>query len=67
MNFNKSKLEVLSANHDGHIRAASRALIEEKNAMVYLGSLISADGRMHAELVRRIGASKSTLKELETV
>ena len=67
MNFNESKLEVLVVNYDGYIRTGTRSIIKEKNVMIYLGSLLSADGRMCAELSRRIGASKATFKELDVI
>ena len=51
MNFNESKLEVLVVNHDGYIRTGIELFIEEKNVMIYLGSLLSADGRMYVEFV----------------
>ena len=41
--------------------------VKKKDAMVYLGSLLTAGGRIQSELSRIIGAARRVFKELETV
>lgn len=44
--FNESRLEVLAIHHDGELTIASGESIKKKEAIVYLGSLLSANGRI---------------------
>ena len=67
LSFNEGKLEVLRINYAGHLYKINGETIKEKEAMVYLGSLLSVDGRAQADLGRRIGAAKMAFKELEAV
>ena len=62
LSFNEGKLEVLRINHSGHLYKTDGDKIKEKEAMVYLGSLLSADGKVQADLGRRIGAARWLLK-----
>ena len=64
---NESKLEVLSINYDNELQPASGDLIKKKQGMIYLGSLLSSDGRTTAELNKRIGAAKQAFGDLEVV
>ena len=56
LSFNWSKLELLRVRHDGHDRLPTGKQVKEKDAMVYLGGVLSADGRVRSELSRRLGA-----------
>jgi len=67
MAFNWGKLEVLRVRHDGHIHLADGSRVKDKDAMVYLGSVLSADGRIAAELARRLGMARSAFQNLEAV
>ena len=64
MSFNGSKLEVLLVNGDDNIVAADGKALKKKDAMVYLGSLLAANGKMNFELAWRIGLAKAIFKEL---
>ena len=46
----ENKLEVVIVHYDGYVRAFNGELINEKYVIVYLGSLLSADGTMYGEL-----------------
>ena len=59
--------QLLRVRHDGHVRLPSGELVREKESMVYLGGLLSADGRMGSELSRRLGAATADFTQLEAV
>ena len=67
LQLNDSKLEVLAVGHDGQLYDGSGRPAKHKASMVYLGSLLSADGRIGAELSRRIGGAQSAFAELTRV
>ena len=57
LEFNVKKLEMMVINGDDQIFVADGARIKQKDSMVYLGSILSKDGRIAAELGRRIGSA----------
>jgi len=67
MSYNWTKLEVLRVRHDGHIIQAAGSRVKEKDAIVYLGSLLSADGSMAPELSRRLGMAMADFEALQRV
>ena len=67
LTFNWSKLELLRVRHEGHVRLPSGTNVKEKDVMVYLGGILSADGRISSELSRRLGAAAADFSQLETV
>ena len=52
-------------NYDDDVCKADGAPITKKMSMIYLGSLLSSDGRIHGELARRIGSAAAAYNELE--
>ena len=67
LQFNWSKLELLRARHEGHVHTATGERVKEKDSIVYLGGLLSADGRIHLELSRRLGMATADFSRLEVV
>ena len=67
LKLNESKLEVLTVGQDGGLITATGQTIKNKDAMVYLGSLLAADGRICSELGRRIGAADAVFNDLVRV
>ena len=65
--FNESKLEVLSVKHLGQIRTGDGSFMPSKDRLIYLGGLLSADGRVGAELSRRLGLAERTFTDLQRV
>ena len=63
--FNDKKLEILASNIEGDVFNSLGAPILQKDKIIYLGSILSADGSVHSEVGRRIGAAASVFKELE--
>ena len=55
--FNWSKLELLRVRHEGHVRLPTGKDVKEKDVLIYLGGVLSADGRVSSELARRLGAA----------
>ena len=67
LSFNNAKLAVLATNVDEDIFDAFGKPIKKKDRIVYLGSILSADGSVHSEVGRRIGAATQAFKELTRV
>ena len=65
LEFNEKKLEMMTINGNETILAANGSRIKQKDSMVYLGSILSADGRIQSELNRRIGSAGQAFNELE--
>ena len=57
---------VLNVRHDGQISGPDGALKQEAEA-IYLGGLLSADGKATRELTRRIGEAEGTFQKLSRV
>ena len=64
LSLNESKLEVLAVSHDGRLLDGQGRPIKTKSSMVYLGGLLTANGRIGPELGRRIGAATQAFSEL---
>ena len=64
LNFNWSKLEVLQVRSQEVVLKENGAAVTCKSAMKYLGSMLSADGRIDSELSRRLGAVAADFKAL---
>ena len=67
LEFNNSKLEALQIGCEEDILDEFGKVVKKKDSLVYLGSLLCADGRIHSEVSRRIGAASSAFKELDRV
>ena len=67
LSFNEGKLEVLCVNHDGVIKTMGGEDVKRKDSMVYLGGLLTADGRIGPELGRRLGMAQRVFQELQRV
>jgi len=65
MSYNWAKLEVLRVRHGGHITKEDGSHVKEKDAIVYLGSLLAADGQVDTELSRRLGMATAEFAALE--
>ena len=63
--FNNKKLEILALNVDGDVYDSTGKAIAQKDRIVYLGCILSADACVHSEVGRRIGAANAVFKELE--
>ena len=63
-----SNAEQLASNADKHLgfqlRSPSGELIPQKRSVIYLGGLLSVDGRADAELSRRLGLVHSDFRKL---
>eukprot|EP00933_Yihiella_yeosuensis_P014728 TRINITY_DN13078_c0_g1_i1.p1 TRINITY_DN13078_c0_g1~~TRINITY_DN13078_c0_g1_i1.p1 ORF type:complete len:134 (-),score=19.10 TRINITY_DN13078_c0_g1_i1:447-848(-) len=64
LKFNLDKVEVLPARCNAEIGLPNCTQVKQKEALVYLDSLINADGKMGAELSRRIGAVGADFRTL---
>jgi hypothetical protein len=58
------KLQQMNVRCEAHLRRPDGTDIEPQEQMTYLGSIISSDGRVHRELVKRLGLAQSTFREL---
>ena len=65
--FNWDKLESMPVRCENIIRKADGTLVKTKSSMVYLGSLLSNDGRIGSELARRLGMSRGDFQKLRRV
>ena len=65
LELNNKKLEMMIVNGDTDIFVGDGSRIKCKDALVYLGSFLSKDGRINVELGRRIGSAKQAFNELE--
>ena len=67
LELNNSKLEVLTLDCDDVILDDTGQPIKRKDRIIYLGSLLCADGQAHAEVSRRLGAATAAFNELHRV
>lgn len=67
LQLNQDKLEVLSVDHDGILLNRTGEPIKRKPSIVYLGSLLTSDGRITSELSRRVGLAEKTFRDLARV
>ena len=67
LTFNFSKLESMPVRCADVVQSPGGGEIPKKSSMVYLGGLISNDGKIDSELARRIGMAKSDFRSLQKV
>ena len=67
LTFNFSKLESMPVGCADVVQSPGGGEIPTKSSMVYLGGLISNDGKIDSELARRIGMAKSDFRSLQKV
>eukprot|EP00959_Pyramimonas_sp_CCMP1952_P018183 385037-Pyramimonas_sp.AAC.1 len=62
LSLNWSKVEMMRVLSNAHVVNTVGETVREKEALVYLGTQLSSDGRFGSELSRRIGAAKQYSK-----
>jgi len=67
LQFNWGKLEYLSVNTDGQFFTPTGEPIPKKDRLKYLGSLLSHDAKIGAELNQRLGAARAEFDTLSKV
>ena len=67
LSYNWSKLEVLCVRCSADIRQPNGKIVKKKDSIVYLGALITCDGRSCLELNRRIGLARADFSTLQTI
>ena len=67
LSYNWSKLEVLCVRCSVDIRQPNGNVVTKKDSIVYLGALITHDGRSCSELNRRIGLAQVDFLTLQTI
>ena len=68
MELHPSKFQLISTSESTKVSApASDTTVTVASSMVYLGSILTADGSIHRELGRRIGSAKSDFDTLAKV
>ena len=67
LTFNFSKLESMPVRCADVVHSPGGGEIPTKSSMVYLGGLISNDGKIDSELARRIGMEMSDFRSLQKV
>ena len=65
MQFNWDKLEISAVNCPPEILAENAQPIKIKSSIKYLGSILSADGRITSELSRRISMAHQDFLNLQ--
>jgi len=64
MTLHWGKTQALSVCADGGILSPQGDLVEDSGSLVYLGALLTSDGRADSELSRRIGMANGDFKRL---
>ena len=67
LSLNWSKVEMMRVRSNAHVVNSVGEIVREKEALVYLGTQLSSDGRCGSELSRRIGAAKQDFKVLDSI
>ena len=67
LTFNLAKLESMPVKCGDVVQGPGGGDIQSKDSMVYLGGLMSSDGKVDSELARRIGAAKCDFRSLQKV
>ena len=67
MSFNWSKIEAMPVRMHAALRKPDGTTVQSKDAMVYLGSVLSADGRVGSELGRRLGLAQADFMTLRRI
>ena len=61
LEFNNKKLEIFAANVEEDLFDSNGIAIKKKDRIIYLGSILSANGCVNSELGRRTGAANQAL------
>ena len=64
LELHMGKLQLLNVRCDVCLRTSDHVKIEPRSELTYLGTVISADGRLHKELGRRLGMASSEFRAL---
>eukprot|EP00959_Pyramimonas_sp_CCMP1952_P206762 4324258-Pyramimonas_sp.AAC.1 len=64
LKLNWQNVEMLRVRSNAVVKNSSGMAITCKESLIYLGTCLTADGRIAAELSRRIGAASSEFKAL---
>eukprot|EP00959_Pyramimonas_sp_CCMP1952_P176409 3686463-Pyramimonas_sp.AAC.1 len=67
LSFNWGKLELMKVRANGDIYNNAGEPIASKSSIIYLGTSLSADGRIGSELSRRLGAATQDFKVLHSI
>ena len=67
LSLNNNKVEVLTINSCGDLFKPGGDKLSANSSLIYLGSVLTRDGRIQSELGRRIGLATEAFKELEKV
>ena len=67
LQFNWKKLELMGVRSTATVLNDEGTPFENKQSLIYLGTSLSADGRVGAELGRRLGAAASDFKTLHSI
>ena len=67
MELHWGKTQALAVDSFTQLRAPNGDLIEDRDCLIYLGSLLSSDGTFESELCRRIGTAAGDFKQLQAV
>ena len=67
MSLHWGKTQALNVRSSEHLHAPDGALIKSRGSLLYLGGLITEDGRIDSELSRRIGSAASDFRLLRQV
>ena len=67
LSFNWEKLEMLSIRTSCVVQTPDGSPVKSKDSMLYLGSLLAADGRITSELGKRLGFAQSDFTALQRV
>ena len=67
LEMNWDKVELLRVRGDGRVEGPGGEPVKLAKQAVYLGALVSADGRIGGELNRRIGQASATFSALQRV
>ena len=62
MDMHPSKFQLLRIRSDGHLRLPDGTVIEARDKLEYLGTTVSADGRIGNELGRRLGLANAEFR-----
>ena len=58
LSLNWRKVELMKVRSNAHLQNGAGDLVQEKEALTYLGTQLASDGRCGSELNRRIGMAK---------
>ena len=64
MSLHRGKTQALSVCTETRLHGSQGGLVEDSGSMVYLGGLLTADGKSDSEISRKIGAAIADFKNL---